>query len=480
MNTTTPRLPAGFVRAEGTQLVDDRGPLLLRGVGLGNWLLAEGYMWRFGDDMSSPRQIEARIAGLVGEEAADAFWRRFRDAFVTERDFELIAALGFDHVRLPINARGVMDDDGALREDGFALIERAVRWSEAHGLRILLDLHGAPGGQTGTNIDDSPNGLPELFMSPLYRAQTIELWRELARRYRDREAVLGYDLLNEPLPNEWQHRYNDELVTLYRDLTAAVREIDDRHLLMYEGSHWATNPEPLRDRFDDNQAVQFHRYWCAPDETSIADFLQLRRELGAPIYMGEGGENTPGWIYAATRLYERHGIGWNFWPWKKLDTLTSPLSVRPPEGWDRIADPAAHPAPEEAGRILDAFLAAVPADRCDVRTPVLDALFARPELHLPAWTGVRDAAETPIGDLTPAAVPDGIWHHTAGRPYAHEEYVPVELVPGSRLAFGFSTPPATWTVDADLPHAVTASWDDGTLTLAADERVLVRRLEVGV
>lgn len=480
MNTPARRQPAGFVRAEGTQLVDDDGPLLLRGVGLGNWLLAEGYMWRFGDEMSSPRQIERRIAELIGPERADDFWRRFRDSFVTERDIELIAEMGFDHVRLPINARGVMDDDGNLIESGFELIERAVGWSERHGLRLLLDLHGAPGGQTGTNIDDSPNGLPELFMSPRYRSQTVELWRELARRYRDREAVLGYDLLNEPLPNEWQHRYNDELVAVYRELTAAIREIDDRHLLMYEGSHWATNPEPVRMRFDDNQAVQFHRYWCAPDETSIADFLQLRDELGAPIYMGEGGENTPGWIYAATQLYERHGIGWNFWPWKKLDTLTSPLSVRPPEGWDLIADPSARPDADRAERILEEFLAAVPADRCDVRTPVLDALFARPELHLPAWTGVRDAAETPIVQLTPAAVPEGIWHHTAGRPYASDEYVPVELGPGSRLTFGFSSQPAAWSIDADLPHALTASWESGALTLAADERVLVRRLEVSV
>jgi endoglucanase len=480
MNTPARRHPAGFVRAEGTQLVDDDGPLLLRGVGLGNWLLAEGYMWAFGDEMSSPRQIERRFADLLGPERAEDFWRRFRDTFVTERDFELIAAMGFDHVRLPINARGVMDDDGGAIESGFELIERAVSWSERHGLRILLDLHGAPGGQTGTNIDDSPNGIPELFLSSRYRARTVELWRELARRYRDREAVLGYDLLNEPLPNEWQHRFGDELVAVYRELTAAVREIDDRHLLMYEGSHWATNPEPVSVRYDDNQAVQFHRYWCPPDESSISEFLRVRRDLGVPVYMGEGGENTPGWIYAATRLYERHGIGWNFWPWKKLDTLTSPLSVHRPRGWELIADPASRPPAAEAERILDAYLEAIPADRCEVRVGVLDALFARPELHLPAWTGVRDAAETPIVELTPEPVPEGIWHHTAGRPYADDEFVPVELAPGSRLEFGFSAAPASWSIDADLPHALTASWRDGTLTLAAGERVLVRRLEVGV
>ncbi|TGY36144.1 endoglucanase [Microbacterium laevaniformans] len=477
---TPPRRPRGFVRAVGTELVDDEGPLLLRGVGLGNWLLAEGYMWLFGDELASPRQIEARIAELVGTARAAEFWRRFRDEFVTERDFALIAQLGFDHVRLPLNARGVIADDGSFQEDGFALIARAVEWAERHGLRVLIDLHGAPGGQTGTNIDDSPRGIPELFMAEHYRAQTVALWREIARRFRDSETVLGYDLLNEPLPNEWQHRYQDELVDLYRELTAAIREIDPNHLLMYEGSHWATNPDPVRVRFDENQAVQFHRYWCAPDETSIADFLQLRRDAGLPIYMGEGGENTPGWIYAATRLYERHGIGWNFWPWKKLDTLTSPLSARAPDSWELIADPTAQLDPDDAWRILREFLAAVAVERCDVRTAVLDALFARPALHLPAWAGVGGEAETSISEQVAAPLPEGLWHHTAGAAYAAAEYVPVEITPGDRLAFAFSSRPASWRVDADRSPAVTADWHEGSLRLSASERVRVRRLEVSM
>lgn len=477
-HTVTPTPRRGFVRADGTRLVDDDGPLLLRGVGLGNWLLAEGYMWRFGDELSSPRQIESRIAQLIAPERAALFWRRFRDSFVTEADLAQIAAFGFDHVRLPINARGVIDDDGNLLEDGFALIERAVTWSERHGLRILLDLHGAPGGQTGTNIDDSPRGEPELFTSPHNRALTVRLWQELARRYRDREAVLGYDLLNEPLPNHWQHQYHDELIDTYRELTHAIREIDDRHLLMYEGSHWATNPAPVSIRYDDNQAVQFHRYWCPPDRTSIADFLELRRELDVPIYMGEGGENTPGWVYAATRLYERHDIGWNFWPWKKLGTSTSPLSVPVPGGWEEIADPARHPSVASSTAILDAFLDAASVERCDVRTPIVRALFAEPDLELPAWAGQRGDAETPISELVCTELPDDIWHHTAGLPYAAEEYAPVELEPGQRLSFTLAREPGSWSVDADLPHAIRASWDEGVWSVSASERVRIRKVEV--
>lgn len=458
----------GLVRASGTGLVDDDGPLRLGGVGLGNWLMPEGYMWRFGDELASPRQIEARIHQLVGPERAAEFWRRFRDEFVTEHDFALIAEAGFDHVRLPINARGLIADDGEFLPDGFELIDRAVTWSERYGLRIMLDLHGAPGGQTGTNIDDSPNRLPELFMHRRHRDRTIELWREIARRYRDRDAVLGYDLLNEPLPEDWQHRYQAELVQLYRDLTTAVREVDDRHLLVYEGSHWATNWAPLRERFDDNQLLQFHRYWCPPDESSIAEYLEVRDRLGTPIYMGEGGENTPQWIYAATRLYERHGIGWNLWTWKKLDTVTSPLSVVRPRKWEQIADPALSPGTDQAWEILQDFLDAVAVRRCERRTEILDAVFARPTLRLPAWAGRRGGTQPPEAL---ALLPRELWHHPFGERYAEGEHPLTSLDAGGTLSFELDRPPASWQADAATPEALQAHWDGRRFTLTAQAPV---------
>lgn len=469
----------GYVRAAGPTLVDDDGPLTLRGIGLGNWLLPEGYMWLFGDALASPRDIEARITDLVGLERAAQFWRRFHDEFITEVDFAMIARAGFDHVRLPINARGVMREDGTWIDEGFELIERAVRWSEQVGLRILLDLHGAPGGQTGTNIDDSRHNLPELFMDSRYRAQTIALWSELARRYRDRTAVLGYDLLNEPLPNEWQHRYERELVELYRELTTAIRDIDDRHALVYEGSHWATNWSPLKHRFDDNQVLQFHRYWCPPEESSIAEYLETRDRLNTPIYMGEGGENTPEWIYAMTRLYERYDIGWNFWPWKKLDTLTSPLSAVRPEGWELIADPLLKPARDEAWEVLCRFLEAIPARKCIPRTEVMDALFARPALRLPAWAATRDGSAITLSGRALGDLPATLWEHTFGQPYDQDENHPVPLKQGATLAFALSEQPEFWSVDADAPHALAAAWNGRELVLEATSDVRVKALLVG-
>ncbi|PZF80153.1 endoglucanase [Jiangella anatolica] len=420
-------------------------------------------MWRFGPGAESPREIEALFERLAGPSAAAEFWERFRDVFVAEADIARIAASGFDHVRLPINARVIQDDDGEPVEAGYALIDRLLRWCREHRLWVLLDLHGAPGGQTGTNIDDSPNGLPELFMDDRYRRRTLRLWRDLAARYAGDTTVLGYDLLNEPLPNEWQHTYRDELVRLYRDLTAEIRAVDPDHLIVYEGSHWATNWEIFTEVWDDNSLLQFHKYWSSPDRPSIAPYLETRERLGLPIYMGEGGENTADWIYTAHRLYEAHGIGWNFWPWKKIDTPTSPASVRPPAGWDRVVASAAGGSPllgrAEAGVVLDRLVEAMRLENCEWRPEIVAALTAASPSTLPAWGfGFRGAGRSyrasgsPLERIraddavtlrfhVPADDPEQPFEHPGGRTETDGDRIVVDLAPGEWLEYELDPAP---------------------------------------
>ena len=391
---------SGFVRAHEGHIVDGSGRrLLLRGIGLGNWLLPEGYMWKLSPGANSPREIESLFERLVGAADASHFWKAFRETFIREADIEAIAASGFDHIRLPINARLVQTEAGEPIEAGLALIDNAIEWCRKHRLWVLLDLHGAPGGQTGTNIDDSPNNLPELFMVDAYRQRTIALWRLLAARYRHETVVMGYDLLNEPLPDEWQHKYADQLVALYRDLTLAIREIDPDHLLMYEGSHWATNWDIFDQVWDSNSALQFHKYWSAPDTESIRKFIDTGIRLGLPIYMGEGGENNIEWLYAAFRLYESHGIGWNLWTWKKIETATSPVSIAAPEGWNelvRYANEGGEPVAAAAtNHVLVALIDAMRMENCRWNTDVLRAVMGHRPRTIPAWAfGYRGRGES--------------------------------------------------------------------------------------
>lgn len=388
----TTRRPAdfsGYVHAQDARLVDGTGnKVLLRGVGLGNWLLPEGYMWKFGPGAEAPREIEKLVSTLLGEDSAQLFWNDFRETFISEDDIALISASGFDHVRLPINSRIIMTEEGLPIEAGFALIDRLIEWCRTHQLWVLLDLHGAPGGQTGTNIDDSANNKPELFMERRYWDQTLEIWRLLATRYASETVVLGYDLLNEPIPNEWQYKYADDLARLYREITEVVRSVDSNHLIVYEGSHWATNWDIFTEVWDQNSLLQFHKYWSSPDTASIQKFLDTRDRLGLPIYMGEGGENNLEWLYTAFRLYESQEIGWNFWPWKKIETLTSPLSVIAPSGWDEIrgfAHSEKMVSQERAKSIFTELLHNFRVENCVWRQEVVAALFAENPTVIPAW-----------------------------------------------------------------------------------------------
>src|SRR5262249_12225313 len=149
---------------------------------------------------------------------------------------------------------------------------------------------------------------------------------------------------------------------------AQIREIDPHHLIIYEGSHWATNWSIFTEVWDANSMLQFHKYWSAPDRPTIQTFIDIGERLALPIYMGEGGENNLDWLQTAFQLYEDHGIGWNFWTWKKIETLTSPCSVVAPPGWSTIVDYAAgkvdRPTGEAAWRTLVQLLDNFDLSRC--------------------------------------------------------------------------------------------------------------------
>jgi len=329
---------SSYMHTEGDKIVDGQGnEILLRTVGLGNWLLPEGYMWKFGKDGDRPRKIEKLVVEMVGEKESKEFWRRFRRNYITEADIARIKELGFNGVRPAMNWRLFMDEEtGKFKKEGFQLIDNLVEWCDRHGVYIILDMHGAPGGQTGANIDDSANNFPELFSKPENQQRFIDLWVELAQRYRDEPIIIAYGLINEPLPKKFA-QFNDQLEPLYKKTVAAIRTVDPYHIISLEGANWSTDFSIFGPPFDDKLIFQFHKYWSTPDTKSLRQYLDFRAQYNVPIYNGESGENNLSWYQAAYQLYEDHDIGWLFWPWKKMDTKNTPYSIKKPEGWDKIA-----------------------------------------------------------------------------------------------------------------------------------------------
>ncbi|SIQ33629.1 glycoside hydrolase family 5 protein [Halanaerobium kushneri] len=379
----------GFLKRDKQKLINGAGEeILLRGVGFGSWLLPEGYMWLFPENGDRPRRIEKMVRELVGSDQAAEFWDSYYNNFIREADLKKIAEEGFNSIRLPINSRFLLKDSRGpiYHEEHLKLIDRVIKWCRENKLYVILDLHGAPGGQTGTNIDDSENDLPELFLEDKYKDLTIDIWEKLAERYKDQWIVAGYDLLNEPLPN-WFSKYNERLLPLYQEIIAAIRKIDKKHMIILEGLHWSTDWSIFKEKIDHNLMLQFHKYWNNPDTESISQYLKKRDELELPIFMGEGGENNKEWYTGAFQLFEDHQISWNFWTWKKMSTSNSPCSIKKPDGWSKLINylnGGAKPEKASAAEILEEYLDNIIFDNCVYHQDVVRAIFRRPALLIPA------------------------------------------------------------------------------------------------
>jgi endoglucanase len=329
----------GFARVQGQQVLGPGGsPILLRGMNLGNWLVPEGYMFQFEKGPTSARQIDELVRELVGPAAARAFWKDFRDAYITRDDVQYLRKIGLNSIRVPFDFRVLTPEDqpDVWLEDGFQRLDSVIAWAKEAGLLVVLDMHCAPGGQTGANIDNSW-GYPYLFVDADAQARTVAIWKRLAARYRDEPAVLGYDLLNEPIPS-WPglEPLEPALEPLLRRIVAGIREVDPHHVVFLTGARWDTKLDVLGAPFDANAVYTFHKYWNETTDASLQDYLAFGERHHVPLWLGESGENEDAWIADCVRLVERHGIGWAFWPYKKMDSPRGVVSIARPPYWDEI------------------------------------------------------------------------------------------------------------------------------------------------
>lgn len=360
---------------------------MLKGIGLGNWLLPEGYMMKL-KATNSPRLIETALNQLIGEEEARRFWREFRERYVTARDIALIKRSGFNSVRVAFSYRLFVSetDPPRLEGPGYELLDRVVEWCRREGLYVVLDMHAAPGGQTGDNIDDS-FGYPFLFESAESQELTVRLWRKLAARYKNETTVAGYDLLNEPVAHFFDAAYfNPKLEPLYKRIVAAIRQVDRDHVIFLGGAQWDTNFKVFGPPFDPKLVYTFHKYWFDVKQDAVQEYVDFRGRYGVPVWLGESGENTDEWVASFRALLEKNDIGWCFWPYKKMDSTSGVVSVGKPEGWDAIvafADgPRAtfeevrknRPPRDVVRKALDGYLENIKVENCKVNEGYLKAL----------------------------------------------------------------------------------------------------------
>jgi endoglucanase len=330
-----------FITVKGKQVIGpDNKPFLMRGTNLGNWLVPEGYMFKF-KSVNSPKLINQAFSELLGPEDVKAFWKKYQDTYITAADIHFLKASGMNSIRIPFNyrlftAESYMGENNPNR--GFELLDRVIGWCKKEGLYVILDMHAAPGGQTGDNIDDG-YGYPFLFKSKASQQLTISIWHRIAAHYANETTVMGYDLLNEPIATYFKaDEFNQYLEPLYKEITKSIRLVDKNHIVILGGAQWDSNFKPFGPPFDSKLIYQFHKYWTEPVQNVIQDYVDFSNKYNVPIYCGETGENKDEWVKTFKDLLEKNNIGWHYWPYKKLDNTAGIITFDVPAGYAKVID----------------------------------------------------------------------------------------------------------------------------------------------
>ena len=346
----------GFLKTDGKKIVNDKGEnVLLRGMGLGGWMLQEGYMLGINKDGQQHR-IRQRIEELIGKEKTNEFYNSWLANHTTKTDIDSLKAWGFNSVRLPMHYNlytlPVEEEKVAGQQTwiskGFEMTDALVSWCKANGIYLILDLHAAPGGQgNDNNISDRDPFKPSLWDSEANQQKTIALWKKLAERYKNETTIIAYDIINEPNwgfedandKNGLKEKKNEPLEKLMREITTAIREVDKNHIIIIEGNGWGNNYSGILDDgvWDNNMVLSFHKYWNFNDAGSIAHIIKMRDQHNIPVWLGETGENSNTWFTQAIHLLESNNIGWAWWPLKKLG-FNNPLQVNGGDDYKKIVD----------------------------------------------------------------------------------------------------------------------------------------------
>jgi len=256
---------------------------------------------------------------------------------VQEGYFSLIKNKGFDTVRIPIrwSNHALASSPYTITASFFSRVDQVVGWALAQNLKVIINIHHYQ------EIMDNPAG---------HKTRFIELWKQIAGRYKAYSTNLYYELLNEPNGNLNAATWNAYLA----DAIAAIRAIDNTHTLIIGGVNW-NNAYSLNDlqipAGETKVMATFHFYspfnfthqgaeWVSPrlptgvkwPGVNVADACRaIRDELDVaknwsqahgniPVLMGEFGAYSKGdltsranWTAYVRKQAEIRGFYWTYW-----------------------------------------------------------------------------------------------------------------------------------------------------------------------
>lgn len=327
----------GFVRIQDKNFVIDNQTVVFRGLGVGSWLNMEHFMLGI---PTPDKQIRESFNEVFGKDRGADFFEHFIYAFLKEEDFIFLKETGVNVIRVPFNYRLFIDDQDTsqLKEEGFRYFDRLLLLCRKYQIYLLPDLHSVPGGQNPDWHSDNQTGIPEFWLYEVFQEQIADLWGEIAGRYRDEPYILGYDVLNEPflIPAK-----KGLLQKFYERVTAAIRKVDQNHIIFLEGDFFAMDFSAIEEIRDEQTTFTFHFYptvWeadlCDRDysrekrrqkfEENFLKIICMSEKFKRPLFCGEAGYDIAGnelgfvmeMVEDTLDIFEKYQVSWTLWCYK--------------------------------------------------------------------------------------------------------------------------------------------------------------------
>lgn len=347
--TAAPITDTDFIKAKGRNLRKNKGTgeiVQLKGTNLGGWLIQEFWMTPTTQttNVKCERDIYNMLTTRFGEEKMEEIVGIWQDNYLTSNDFDNMAAMGMNCVRLPFWWRNITDASGNLKSNWYARLDWAIAQAKARGMYVVVDFHGAPGSQNGSDhsgVDggDNKQGESKFFFGDNNVANQnlyYDLWEEVAKRYKNEPAVAGYDLLNEPYCT---YRYNSGysadqlhawLWNIYDLAYKRIRAVDPDHVIIMEATWDPVDlPDPATYGWT-NVMYEYHNYeYSDYDNTAGKQITSMTNKINnirnaaynVPSYMGEFCyfNKTATWE-TGLELLNSCGISWTTWTYKVISS----------------------------------------------------------------------------------------------------------------------------------------------------------------
>ncbi|KAI7899033.1 glycoside hydrolase superfamily [Cokeromyces recurvatus] len=228
----------------------------IRGINLGGWLVLEPFITPsiFEQTMTNNTVTivdEWTLCKQLGPIEAKSQLERHYKTFITEADFKKIAMMGFNHVRIPVGhwAISVTDDEPYVPDLSWRYLLKGIEWARKYGLRVMVELHTAPGSQNGWNHSGRQGSIGFLkgTNGTTNAKRTTKIVSDMVEFFNLPEwsnVVTLFGVLNEPammsIPPEqvkkWYH-------TVYDQIRKALKETLGPLLSFHDGfmplNQWA-------------------------------------------------------------------------------------------------------------------------------------------------------------------------------------------------------------------------------------------------